>query len=80
MQHIDETRIADAAYHLWLSEGRPEGRDRDHWLRARAALESKAAPAAKKRRAAAKPKADAAATAAKPRRKTAAKPRKPAVS
>ncbi len=57
MQHIDHAQIADAAYHLWLAEGRPEGRDHQHWLQARAALETKVAP--KKRRAAAKPKAEA---------------------
>ena len=26
--------IALAAYYLWLAEGRPHGRDREHWLRA----------------------------------------------
>jgi hypothetical protein len=26
--------IADRAYQLWESEGRPEGRDVDHWFRA----------------------------------------------
>ncbi len=67
MQHIDHAQIADAAYHLWLAEGRPEGRDHQHWLQARAALETKVAP--KKRRAAAKPKAEA--KAAKPAAKKA---------
>jgi Protein of unknown function (DUF2934) len=31
----DEERIRRKAYELWLSEGRPEGRDRDHWELAR---------------------------------------------
>jgi hypothetical protein len=26
-----EQRIRDRAYRLWLEEGRPEGRDKDHW-------------------------------------------------
>jgi hypothetical protein len=31
-------QIALAAYHLWLREGRPHGRDREHWSRATAEL------------------------------------------
>ena len=31
----DEERIRRKAYELWLAEGRPEGRDRDHWELAR---------------------------------------------
>ncbi len=73
--------IAEAAFHLWLKEGKPHGSDQDHWHRARAALETK--PPARKR-AAPKPKATAAkaktaaakskTTTTKPR---VAKPRKP---
>ena len=74
MPNNDDTRIADAAYHLWLKEGRPEGQDMDHWLRARAELEAAQSPAPKKRRAAAKP--NAATEVAKPKPKAAAKPRK----
>ena len=29
-----ERRIRDRAYSIWEEEGRPEGRDVDHWLRA----------------------------------------------
>ncbi len=29
-----EQRIRERAYHLWDSEGRPEGRDLDYWERA----------------------------------------------
>lgn len=36
---LDDSMIAEAAFHLWETEGRPEGRDRDHWFRARTALE-----------------------------------------
>ena len=30
-----EKRIAERAHHLWEREGRPHGRDRDHWEEAR---------------------------------------------
>lgn len=52
---IDEARIREAAYHLWLKEGRPEGRAEDHWHRAHAALVS-GDVAPKARRAAARRK------------------------
>ncbi|SDR37955.1 Protein of unknown function [Rhizobiales bacterium GAS191] len=31
----DESRIREKAYKLWVAEGCPEGRDRDHWELAR---------------------------------------------
>ena len=31
----DEDRIREKAYHLWVAEGRPEGREKDHWELAR---------------------------------------------
>ena len=31
-------QIADRAYVLWEQEGRPDGRDVDHWLRAEAEI------------------------------------------
>lgn len=76
MQTFDDAQIADAAYHLWLAEGRPAGQDMDHWLRARANLKA-AIAAPKKRRATAKPKTDVVTPKAK---KAAAKPRKARVS
>lgn len=30
----DEQAIGDRAYLIWEREGRPNGRDRDHWLQA----------------------------------------------
>jgi hypothetical protein len=33
-----ETEIQHAAYLLWLENGRPEGRDLDHWLAAKELL------------------------------------------
>lgn len=37
--------IATLAYRLWEQEGRPEGRDLDHWLTAREQLRRGNAPA-----------------------------------
>ena len=33
-----ENEIRARAYHLWLADGQPSGRDLDHWLAAREAL------------------------------------------
>jgi hypothetical protein len=33
-----EAEIRERAYQLWLAEGRPEGRDQEHWQAARLAL------------------------------------------
>ena len=73
--HSDDTKIAEAAYFLWLDEGQPEGRDRDHWLQAAATLTPAApvkAPRAKPAKKAATPKAAAktAKAAAKPKATT----------
>lgn len=56
----DEAAIREAAFYIWLEEGRPEGRDLAHWDAARARLGE--VPQAKARRKpAAKPKAKTAA-------------------
>jgi hypothetical protein len=34
-----EQRIRERAYLIWLDEGRPAGRDKEHWDMARAAIE-----------------------------------------
>jgi hypothetical protein len=39
--------IAALAYQIWEQEGRPEGRDLDHWLMAREQLRQGGSPAAK---------------------------------
>jgi hypothetical protein len=31
-------QIAEAAYHIWLREGQPHGRDREHWTQAETQL------------------------------------------
>jgi hypothetical protein len=33
-----DEEIALAAYRIWLQEGSPHGRDREHWLKAREQL------------------------------------------
>lgn len=38
-----EQRIRDRAYAIWLDEGRPHGRDADHWLQAERAIRAEAA-------------------------------------
>ena len=40
---LDEERIRVLAYNIWIEEGQPQGRDVDHWMRARGELERKAA-------------------------------------
>jgi hypothetical protein len=36
---IDESRVRARAHAIWIQEGKPEGRDVEHWLRARWELE-----------------------------------------
>ncbi len=56
----EKSKIEQAAYRIWEEEGRPEGRDLDHWLQAEAQAGGAKAPAikAEKPKAAAKPKAE----------------------
>jgi hypothetical protein len=39
---VQRQQIAKRAYALWEQEGRPDGRDLDHWLQAEAELTSSA--------------------------------------
>ena len=43
MQSFDEQAIQERAYLIWIEEGRPEGRDVEHWLLACAELDSEVA-------------------------------------
>ena len=54
---FDEAQIRETAYHFWLGDGQPQGRDQEHWLRAVAALDEPAAKAKPAGKAAAKPRA-----------------------
>jgi Protein of unknown function (DUF2934) len=38
-----DEEVAKAAFQIWEKEGKPAGRDHDHWLRAKAELEAKSA-------------------------------------
>jgi hypothetical protein len=40
-----EKTIRDRAYHLWEAEGRPHGREAEHWERARREFDAAAKPA-----------------------------------
>lgn len=67
--------LAEAAYFLWLAEGRPEGRAAEHWAEAEAAL---AAKPRRRKSAEAKAAKTAKPKSAKPANTAAAKPEKPA--
>ena len=40
---LDEQRVRERAYAIWVEEGQPSGRDVEHWLRAQGEVEQKAA-------------------------------------
>jgi hypothetical protein len=35
-------QIRERAYHIWVDEGQPEGRELDHWLRAKSEVDGAA--------------------------------------
>ncbi|MGO9418683.1 DUF2934 domain-containing protein [Roseiarcus sp.] len=37
-----EEEVSERAHQIWLAEGMPEGREVDHWMRARRELEREA--------------------------------------
>ena len=49
MRHDPDTNrlIRERAFHIWLEQGQPHGRDREHWLQAEAELASGTAPPVK---------------------------------
>lgn len=87
MGGISDEAIKERAYHIWIREGRPHGRDFEHWVQAQVELEAElrggnGAPkkkAAPRKSAAKAPAAKAAAAkpaAAKPARKPATRAKK----
>jgi Protein of unknown function (DUF2934) len=40
----DERRISEKAYHLWMAEGRPQGRDLEHWKLAQELIAKEKSP------------------------------------
>ncbi|MGY9050239.1 hypothetical protein P775_18570 [Puniceibacterium antarcticum] len=78
MPQPDDSKIAEAAYLIWLDSGKPDGQDEAHWHRAKLALAAKANR--KRAKKAANEPAPAKAKAApkvKTASKTSAKPRAP---
>jgi hypothetical protein len=53
----DEKAIRERAYHIWESDGRPHGRDREHWERASREIEAEAKKRPRKATTTAKAKA-----------------------
>ena len=41
---LDEREIASRSYFIWEREGKPHGKDLDHWLRAKLEIEAEAVP------------------------------------
>jgi hypothetical protein len=41
---VNEDRIRERAYLIWVDEARPHGRDLDHWLRAKWELDGEPKP------------------------------------
>jgi hypothetical protein len=89
MGGISDEAIKERAYHIWIREGRPHGRDYEHWVQAQVELEAelrsangdkpKKKAAAPRKTAAKAPAAKAAVVkpaAAKPARKPAARAKK----
>ena len=43
MMPKQENQIAERSYHIWEREGRPDGRDQQHWFQALAELQAESA-------------------------------------
>lgn len=79
MGGISDEAVKERAYHIWVREGRPHGRDFEHWVQAQVELEAEqqagnGAPRKARAPRAAKPKAAAPAKPAA--RKPASRPKK----
>lgn len=74
----NEAMLREAAYHLWLKDGQPEGRAEHYWFRAMETLKTE--PAKPRKAAATKRRSQSAAaksSTAKPRARKAAAKKKP---
>ena len=75
MVGISEDAVRKRAYDIWEREGRPHGRDFEHWVRAQVELTAEVIPAADIRLAAPpRPSAKTAKAAAPKRSRAAARP------
>jgi Protein of unknown function (DUF2934) len=41
---VKDNRVRERAYLIWVDEGRPQGRELDHWLRAKWEIEGEPKP------------------------------------
>jgi hypothetical protein len=48
-QRSNEEQVRELAYQIWETEGRPEGREQDHWVRAEKAIADRQHPKGKKK-------------------------------
>lgn len=70
---MTEDQIREAAYHMWIEDGAPHGKDQDYWYKAVKELGAPAPRKAPAKKAAAKVPAAKAAAKATPAKKPAAK-------
>lgn len=59
MEPDKEARIRERAYEIWVSEGRPHGRDAEHWQRAEAEITAESGSVADRAAAGSKPRTEA---------------------
>jgi hypothetical protein len=43
-KEVDEDRVRERAYLIWVDEGGPQGRELDHWLQAKWEIEGEPKP------------------------------------
>ena len=58
MDSDKEARIRERAYEIWAREGRPDGKDEEHWQRATAEIEAESGAVADRAAAGSKPQAE----------------------
>jgi hypothetical protein len=58
MDSDEEARIRERAYEIWAREGRPHGKDEEHWQRARAEISAESGAVADRAAAGSKPQAE----------------------
>jgi Protein of unknown function (DUF2934) len=59
MEPDKEARIRERAYEIWVNEGRPHGRDAEHWQRAAAEINAESGAVADPAAAGSKPRTEA---------------------
>jgi len=59
MEPDQEARIRERAYEIWVREGRPHGRDAEHWQKAQAEIAAESGAVADRAAAGSKPRTEA---------------------